>query len=121
MCAEKVPLDVIQNVLKIQESFCPRYNIDWDNILDKLANLGIASGDTFSFLVQSSIAKRVNAIGVKQWRTNITNKIDKIQTHTSIGPDFLAKARAELVLYEAEFHKLKEATTVLELALCIQG
>ena len=63
-----------------------------------------------------------DAISVKQWRNDITDQIQSMQPPSDNGRACLtfaclAKIRAEIANYEAEYHKLKEATTTLELVL----
>ena len=63
-------------------------------------------------------SERLNAIGVKQWRTNITNRIDKIQTCSTFDRhECLASIRTKIATDEGEYHKLREVTAILELAL----
>ena len=66
---------VIQNLLDIQQTLCPGYNINWDWVLRKLAELEhgfrynpSASPKTYCFLTRYSIATRFSAICVKHFR-----------------------------------------------------
>ena len=51
---------------------------------------------------------------MKQWRDAI-----KLTTENCSGPrqDFIAEVKTKVAHYEDEYHKLKEATSMLELAL----
>ena len=64
------PLNGIQDLFDMQQTFSPGLSINWDIILEKLAaNVDVsyseASKETFRFLVKCSIRKRLNAIGLK--------------------------------------------------------
>jgi hypothetical protein len=64
------PVAVIRNLLDVQHTLSPDYNIDWDRILEELArdeDDPYASPATFCFLTRCSIAARVSAIGVKHF------------------------------------------------------
>ena len=121
------PTDItmIQNLLDVQQTLSPGYNINWDQVLRKISFSPMwttdmtpphASPETFCFLSRCSIAKRVNAIGVKhfrnamadEWMGNVYN-FDGQQWHT--------ETLTKLEYYESEYRKLKESTSLLELAL----
>jgi len=115
---------VIQNLLDIQQTLSPDYNIDWDHILGELAlpptepeNTYTSSPATFCFLVRCSIAMRVNAIGVKHFRYAMDDDY-------WIGRDIYFRSQVwhnethtKLEYYESEYQKLKEITSLLELAM----
>lgn len=117
------PSEVIQRVLDLQESSFPGHSIEWESVIDKLAMTwgeGYVTRETFIFFVESSVRKRLNAIGVKLWRDDIANRIHNMRsTGYELGTRTasLATIRAKLAHYEAECHNLKEATSMLELAL----
>ena len=67
-----------------------------------------------------SIIKRVNAIGLKNLRERLFDDIKTIRPMYNGRLDkraLLDTIRSKLTEYEAEYSKLKEATTILELAL----
>jgi hypothetical protein len=115
------PTTVMQNLLDIQLTLCPGYNINWDSILGVLAERTAryephASPKTFCFLTRCSIATRINAIGVKHFR-------DAMADDWMGNEDYFdryvwrAETLAKLEYYESEYRKLKEMTSILELAL----
>ena len=59
----------------------------------------------------------LSAIGVKQPREKITNEIERIPDDGDIRKAHLRDIHSMLVYYEDAYHKLKEATSMLELAL----
>jgi hypothetical protein len=66
----------MQNLLDIQHTLPPGYNIDWDEVLGELAastvgNEPPAFFETFCFLTRCSLVTRVNAIGVKQFQDHL--------------------------------------------------
>mmetsp|Transcript_27945 Transcript_27945/g.59601 ORF Transcript_27945/g.59601 Transcript_27945/m.59601 type:complete len:562 (-) Transcript_27945:143-1828(-) len=117
------PLDVIQNLLDVQQTSFPEQRIDWDELLDNLAGPAetfdhFASQETFRFLTNCGFSKRLHAIGVKKWRNDITNEIHSAESvYRFNNSAFLAKIRTVMANREDEYHKLKEATSTLELAL----
>mmetsp|Transcript_28919 Transcript_28919/g.61077 ORF Transcript_28919/g.61077 Transcript_28919/m.61077 type:complete len:551 (+) Transcript_28919:199-1851(+) len=117
------PLQTIQNLLDTHKTYFPQQPIQWEIILQKLAEPfrswkeHYASIETFRYLVQCSVASRVAAIGLKQWREQIIGQIARIRDgHRSRKAD-LANFIMTLGYYEGEFGKLKGATSMLELAL----
>jgi hypothetical protein len=104
--------------------------LDWDQIIRWLAapverlngSKPHPSPGTFCALTKISIANRVSAIGVKQWRVYITKFCDWtifLAGETSIfnRNRWLEKVKAKVSHYEAEYQKIKEATAMLELVL----
>jgi hypothetical protein len=131
------PVAVIQNLLDIQQTLSPRYIINWDQIVGLLAEptgwdiLGedevqpFASPKTFCFLTQCSIAPRVNAIGVKHFRDAMADdwSNDEESIALKYGDDdfnrqaWLIETLTKLEYYESEYQRLKETTSLLELAM----
>ncbi len=110
------PLNVIENYLRIQTSHVQGHAIEWDEVLNEVArdNEHTASAKAFRFLMKWSYSERVEAIGIKEWRGEITSDID----NTLFGRRArLTEIRAKLARYEYEYYKMKEATSLLELAL----
>ena len=117
-----VPHETIRDLLDTRRISFPDQNINWNSVPDKLAEPfrsweeHYATGETFK-LICSSVSGRVNAIGLSQWRTKVMSQITLIRDgHRSRKAD-LANFRSTLVYYEDKYHKLKEATSMLELAL----
>jgi hypothetical protein len=72
------PMAVIKNLLDVQNTLYPGYNIGWDHILEDLATAAsddehFASSATFCFLTRFSIVTRVSAIGVKHFRDDMAD------------------------------------------------
>jgi hypothetical protein len=112
------PKHVIQNLIDIQLSLSLEYNIDWDQVLRNLAaeteyNM---SPKTFCFLTRCSIATRVSAIGVKHFRYAMDDYWMG-DDHDFNREEWRAETVTKLEYYELEYQKLKETTSLLELAL----
>ena len=121
------PVMIIQNLLDLQEGSFPDQAINWDGIIDKLAveqNENIDGFDSkrepFQFLVKCSLMGRINAIGLKHYRDNVINKVMSPgfnMPYDVAEGTWLNDIRSKLRDIEYEYDKLKEATTLLELAL----
>jgi hypothetical protein len=111
---------LIRNLIDVQQSLSPKYNIDWDQVLRNLAaeTEYSMSPKTFCFLTRCSIATRVNVIGLKHFR----DAMDDYWMGDDNDDDFNRQAwhtetLTQLEYYESEYQKLKEITSILELAL----
>jgi hypothetical protein len=72
LSATNSSVETIQNLLDIQQDFCPRQSIDWDQVLMELAEFpSCYSCNALCFLSTCSIAKRVKNIGIRLWRNLI--------------------------------------------------
>ena len=103
------PLYVFQKLLDLQQSSFPEQTILWDEVIG--AVIQPLPPILFMYILKRSIKQRIDAIGVKQWRDDIIG-YESTDKYT-----FLPRIRSKLARYEAEYHKLKEATSVLELVL----
>jgi hypothetical protein len=125
---------VILNLLDIQQTLCPRYNINWDWVLRKLARLQhgprynpSASPQTYCFLTRCSIATRVSAICVKHFRDAMAqdavedewagNEYFMVGGYEFDGEEWHTETLRMLAYYESESQRLKESTSLLELAM----
>ena len=116
------PVAVIQNLLDVQHTLSPGYNIDWDQILLKLARLTLSTephafSSTFCFLTRCSIATRVSAIGVKHFRDDMADYWMGDKDYDFDREMWRNETLTKLEYYESEYQKLKESTSLLELAL----
>jgi len=113
---------VIQNLLYVHQCLCPEQVIDWNSILMELAvapALFIGTNiETLYFLTSCSIVKRVEAIRVKLWRDSVASHVrGKLLQLISNEQAWLTGIHLKLAFYESEYQKLKEAASVLELAV----
>ena len=100
---------MFQKLLDLQQSSFPEQTILWDEVIG--AVIQPLPPILFMYILKRSIKQRIDAIGVKQWRDDIIG-YESTDKYT-----FLPRIRSKLARYEAEYHKLKEATSVLELVL----
>jgi hypothetical protein len=113
---------VIQNLIDIQQTLSPGYNINWDQILGRLATprsvdeSSYASSATFCFLTRCSIATRLNAIGIKHFRDAMVDDWMG-NDHDFNSEEWRTETLTKLEYYDSEYRKLKEITSLLELAL----
>jgi hypothetical protein len=118
------PKESIENLLHVKKMHFPEQSIDWEYLLDKFA---VQSDITFGgapfrermqFLFTCGMTDCVEVLAFKVWRNCIYNMIqtaDYKQERDNSG--ILHRIQDKLVFFEDELSKLKEATTMLELAL----
>jgi len=125
------PKKCILKLHNIQSTFFLDQTIDWTIIIqDALISppdqyYCVPSSISFGHLLQCSISDRVDKIGLKHWRDDISDCIRKtlpternkksIDFHSR--RTFHTDLETKLSWYEVEYHKLKEATSILELVL----
>jgi hypothetical protein len=117
------PKESIENLLLVKQMHFPDQPIDWDYLLDRFALPSCVSFYTsfkerMKFLVTRGMSSHVEALAFKVWRDHITNMI-----HTA---DFkwgehnfhiIQEIRARVAHFGEELAKLKDITTIIELAL----
>ena len=76
--------------------------------------IGYNSIEVVRFVVHRSVASRVEALGLLEWRLEMSNSIDG-----TLGDDRLEEEeQIKLIHSKLAKYELKEATALLELALC---
>ena len=114
----RAPESSIQSLIDLQKVSFPAQKIDWDEILNTLAN-----NDAYTLrailqlLVNVSISTRINSIGIKQWRDDMSRMVAEPIPRKQSKIVWLEEVKSKLSHDEAEYQQLKEATTILELAL----
>jgi hypothetical protein len=118
------PKESIENLLTVKQMHFPDQTIDWEYLLDKFAEPSPVSFDgaqfqeRMRFLIMCGMSMRVDALAFIVWRNYITSMIQtadyKWNRDNSV---ILSEIREKLAYFEDELPKLKDATTVLELAL----
>jgi len=109
----KVPNNAIRTLLDLYIEFIPNQVEEW---ITELANHKLISLDTFKVLVQYGYTERVNAIGLKQFRDKMIKEL-KDFGRANNKAFCIYTVRSIFTSYEAQYNQLKEATTILELAL----
>ena len=128
-----VSSNVIRNLLDVQKESFPDQTIDWGTVLKNFTivlewpyNKDDVWAKTFRFLLECSISKRINAIGIKQLREDMFDYLRKKVPTPANMPNTeesdrltasITAAESKLASYETKYHNLKEATSLIELAL----
>lgn len=118
LCNHGAPLDTIKHLLGVQRKILPVERVDWDQFASDLSASDAIPRvpiEIFQFVVRFSISKRVHRIGIKQWRLDFKAETESIPNLDRANS--LEEIRCKLSDTEKSFLKLKEATSVLELAL----
>ena len=118
------PKERIENLLHVKQMHCPEQPIDWVYLLNKFAehsNCAFSGGpydERMRFLFTCGLSDHVEALEFRLWRNHIKNMIHTA-TFAMRGDNsvILHEIRSKLVHFEDELTKLKEVTTILELAL----
>jgi len=119
-----MPKECIENLLHVKQMFFPEQPIDWEYLLNKFASPSHNSFDgahfqeCMRFLFTCGFSERMEALPFKVWRDCIKQMVRAADF--KLGGDslnVLRSIRANLFHFEDELPKLKEATTILELAL----
>jgi hypothetical protein len=118
------PKESIENLLRVRQLHFPEQSIDWGYLLDKFAQPSLASfngapfQECMQFLFMCGMSERVEALPFKVWRDCIYNMIQTADYKWGRdNSDTLNRIREKLAHFEGELPKLKEATTLLEIAL----
>jgi hypothetical protein len=121
------PKERIENLLLVKQIHFPEQPIDWDYLLDEFASNSYVSfpgaplQERMRFLVTCGLSTRVEALPFKLWRDYVTQMIhaapfvhgeEEVNNST-----IMHRIQEKLAHFEDELPKLKEATTILELAL----
>ena len=116
------PKESIENLLRVKQMHFPEQPIDWVYLLDVIAEpsnrnfRGAHFQERKRFLFMCGMSSRVEALPFKVWRDHITHMIRTFNFRRDNSAT-LREIRAKLDHFDAEFPKLKETTTILELAL----
>jgi hypothetical protein len=117
------PKEHIDNLLHVRQTHFSDHAIDWVYLLDEFAApLQFSyNGEQFleqnmKFLFTCGMSSHVEALPFKVWRDHITHMIRTFNFRRDNSAT-LREIRAKLDHFDAESVKLKETTTILELAL----
>jgi hypothetical protein len=119
----ETPKESIENLLSLKEMHFPSQLIDWEYLLEMFAqpsrvSFYLVNQERLQFLFMCGMSERVEALPFKVWRGHITNMIYTAAfVYDGDNRSILNRIRDKLAHFENELPKLKEATTILELAL----
>jgi hypothetical protein len=113
------PKESIENMLHVKQMHFPSQPIDWEYLLDKFVGYSLSNISSFGakFLVMCGVSDRVEALAFKVWRDHITTMIRTAHFDREDSRDNLHRIRDKLAYFEGELPRLKEVTSILELAL----
>jgi hypothetical protein len=118
------PKESIENLLSVRQMHFPEQTIDWEYLLDKFAERSLVSFDgaqfqeRMRFLMMCGMSMRVDALAFIVWQNYITSMIQTADYNWSRDNSvILSEIREKLAYFDNEYPKLKEITTILELAL----
>jgi hypothetical protein len=117
------PKKCIENLLSVKRMHFPEQPIDWEYLLDEFARPSqFVFQSTFiermQFLFMCCMSDRVEALAFQVWRDCVTNMIQTadykwMEDNTAI----LREIQDKLAHFVGELHRLKEMTSILELAM----
>jgi hypothetical protein len=117
------PKESIENLLHVKQMHFPEQPIDWGYLLDQFAAshrfcFRVPFQERMRFLFMCGMSERVEALPFKVWRDHITSLIHTAAfVYDEDNTVILREIQDKLAHFECEFPKLKEATSILELAL----
>ena len=123
------PKERIENLLRVKQMYFPEQPIDWEYLLVVFVSYsyfsfaGALYQERVQFLIMCGLSSRVEALPLKIWRDCIIEMIGiadfEDNNHIKKGDNLreLRSIQDKLAHFECEYPKLKEATTLLELAL----
>jgi len=113
-------------MLRVKQMHFPDQLLDWDHLLDEITNsVDILNQTTQSiteriqFIVMCDMSTRVEALAFKGWRESIISMIHtaNFKYKDRGNSRNIRRIQANVTHFEDEYPKLKEITTILELAL----
>jgi hypothetical protein len=118
------PKESIENLLCVKQMQFPDQPLDWEYLLDKFVQPSLYSINhtlfmqRMRFLVMCGLSERVEALAFQVWRDCITNMIftadyKRNEDNTVI----LREIQDKLAYFDGELYRMKEITSILELAL----
>jgi len=124
MCMSDSPKEIIENLIRAKQLHFPEQPLDWEYLLDQLAEFSEfyysdKLSERLQYLVICGFSMRVEALAFEVWRDHITNMIQTSNFTCSARYNSYALniIEGEIAHFEDELPKLKEVTTILELAL----
>jgi hypothetical protein len=118
------PKERIESLLCVKQIHFPEQPIDWEYLLNEFVHPtqhsfgGLPFQEQMRFLFMCGMSERAEALPFKVWRDHITNMIQTAVFQWNRDNSIILRStRIKLAHFEDELPKLKEATTLLEIAL----
>jgi len=119
-------LACIKNLLNTQQAAFPDYRVNWQKVVTEWAiedagrtkesNTQRFHHDTFKCLIKFSVIERLNSLKIEKLREEILSDIDTLRWFVRYRKESTETIYSKLAHYE-QLSELKEATSLLELAL----
>eukprot|EP00585_Thalassiosira_rotula_P022791 CAMPEP_0196221552 /NCGR_PEP_ID=MMETSP0912-20130531/42925_1 /TAXON_ID=49265 /ORGANISM="Thalassiosira rotula, Strain GSO102" /LENGTH=194 /DNA_ID=CAMNT_0041500071 /DNA_START=141 /DNA_END=725 /DNA_ORIENTATION=- len=138
-CTPHAHQELVQSLQEIEQSFFPDKNdTNWRLVCEEFVRPikgwwhpgdPVTSSITFHFLVKCSVQERLDGIGVAKWKLSIESMVKRVShggIRAFIGtinsdivylPALIDNIHSKIVFYEQKYRQLKDATSLLELAL----
>jgi hypothetical protein len=118
------PKENIENLLSVKQMHYPEQPIDWEYLLDKFTQPSQFSfqspfKERMQFLFMWGMSTGVQALAFQVWRDHIIDMIHtaNFQCNGNNNQNILGIIQAKVAQFEDDLPKLKEATSILELAI----
>ena len=120
------PKERIEILLCVRQMYFPEQPLNWEYLLDKIAVRcvpqipmdGVPFQERMRFLFICGMSDRVEALPFKVWRDHISHMIrTAVFEWRRDNSGILRSIREKLAHFEVELPKLKEVTSILELAM----
>jgi hypothetical protein len=119
------PKESIENLLSVKQMHFPEQTIDWEYLLEEFSSsshhsFGVPFRERMQILVMCGLSERVEALPFKVWRDymkSMVHSADFKYKYQSSNQAILGTIQAKVAHFEEELPKLKEITSILELAL----
>jgi hypothetical protein len=114
------PKDCIENLLHVKKQYFPEQPIDWEYLLYEFSQPSHVSRfqERMRFFFMCGMSEPVEALAFKVWRDHITSMIQTAEfEYLEDNLSVLHGIQEQITHFEDELLKLKEITTILELAL----
>jgi hypothetical protein len=119
------PKESIENLLSVKQMQFPEQPLDWEYLLTEFARSShhsfkgtFCNQERLQFLFQYGMTDRVKALPFNIWRDCIETMINTASFSDTLDNLYIINGiRAKFAYFEDELSKVKETTTILELAL----
>jgi hypothetical protein len=119
-----IPMECVENLLHVKQMHFPDQTIDWVYLLDKFelpshyVFVGLPFQERMNYPIMCGMSDRVEALAFKVWCDHMTDMIHTTNFHCDIDITvILRRIQAKVAHFEDKYPRLKEITSILELAL----
>lgn len=117
-CLRTTELDTLQFLMRLDKTTFRRHVLDMQKVLYYAKNSSI---EAFRYMLQLSLADRLEMLGLEEWRCKVIEEIAEIMEGSIWGEGTMSRAaqkkQISVVYSKLVFYELKEALSLLELYL----